>query len=148
MLDAFSAPASPSHVVGEGYEFDQVRAHLGGQPIPPHFVVHRDGVILGLCLGLAWNPQAEREPGEVWVGRKGDLPKWGAVLAETKGPLPVYVRRQERGKWFYIGLREVTGSSVDITEIKARLKPPTITAISRIVYLKQVSSVPPTAGAA
>ncbi len=148
MLDASSAPASPSHVVGEGYEFDQVRAHLGGQPLPPHFVVHRDGVILGLCLGLAWNPQAESEPGEVWVGRKGDLPKWGALLAETKGPLPVYVRRQERGKWFYIGLREVTGSSVDITEIKARLKPPTITAVSRIVYLKQVSSAPPTAGAA
>lgn len=138
MLDNTSAPSSTPHVVGEGYDFGAIRAHLGGAAIPPNFVIHREGAILGLCLGLMWNPLAEADPAEVWVGRKGDLPKWGIKLAETTGPLPVYVRRAEGGKWFYIGLHEVTGSSAELPAIKQRLKPPVITGISRIVFLKRL----------
>lgn len=85
-----------------------------------------------------WNPLAESEPAEVWVGRKGDLPKWGIKLAETTGPLPVYVRREEGGKWFFTGLHEVTGSTSELPAIKQRLKPPVITGISRIVFLKRL----------
>ena len=147
MLDKLPGPASPPHVVGEGYEFAEVRALLGGQTDPPHFVIHRDGVILGLCLGLKWNPLAESDPCEVWVGRKGELPKWGTKLAETTGPLPVYVRREEAGKWFFTGLYEVTGSSTEPAAIQQRLKPPVITNISRIVFLKRSGSVPGSATA-
>ena len=135
-------PPSPPHVVGEGYEFDQVRTQLSGQNAPPHFVIHRDGVILGLCLGLAWNPRAESDPCEVWVGRKGDLPKWGLKLAETPGPLPVYVRREEGGKWFYIGRFEVTENTTAPDAIRQRLKPPGIAGISRVVFLKRSTSAP------
>lgn len=141
MLDQSSALPLPSHVVGEGYDFDAVRARLGGESAPPFFVIHREGVVLGLCLGLMWNPLAEADPAEVWVGRKGDLPKWGIKLAETTAPLPVYVRREEGGKWIYIGLHEVTGSSAEIPAIKQRLKPPQITGISRIVFLKRLPEV-------
>ena len=69
------------------------------------------------------------------------LPKWGVKLSSTTGPLPVYVRREECGKWFYIGMHEVTGSSTEPTDIRHRLKPPVITSISRIVYLKRVIAV-------
>ncbi len=138
MLDQSSSLPLPPHVVGEGYDFDAVRGRLGGESAPPFFVIHREGVILGLCLGLMWNPLAEADPAEVWVGRKGDLPKWGIKLAETTTPLPVYVRREEGGKWIYIGLHEVTGSSAEIPAIKQRLKPPQITGISRIVFLKRL----------
>ncbi len=138
MLDQSSARPLPPHVVGEGYEFDAVRNSLGGERTPPAFVIHRDGAVLGLCLGLMWNPKAESEPAEVWVGRKGDLPKWGSKLAETTGPLPVYVRREEGGKWFFTGLHEVAGSSEELPAIKERLKPPLITGISRIVFLKRL----------
>jgi len=141
MIDSSPEPAAP-HVVGQGYTFDEVRKQLGGQAAPPYFVIHRDGVIAGLCLGLMWNPLAENDPGEVWVGRKGDLPKWGAKLAETTGPLPVYVRREEGGEWFFIGHCEVTGSSTEPEAIKQRLKPPVIAAISRIVFLKRSTSAP------
>lgn len=139
-----SSPApSAQHVIGQGYDFAEVRAALGGEAQPPNFVIHRDGVILGLCLGLMWNPRAELDPSEVWVGRKGDLPKWGVKLAETAGPLPVYVRRQEGGKWFFIGMHEVTGSTAELPAIKQRLKPPVITGISRIVFLKRLSESKP-----
>ncbi len=137
MLDHLPAPASPPHVVGEGYEFEDIRSRLGGETAPPHSVIHRAGVIRGLCLGLIWNPRAESDPCEVWVGRKGELPKWGIKLAETTGQLPVYVRREEGGKWFLIGLFEVTGNSTELDAIKQRLKPPVITGISRIVFLKR-----------
>ena len=140
MIDNLPAPAAPPHVIGEGYKFEAVRAQLGGQAAPPHFVIHREGVIRGLCLGLSWNPLAESDPCEVWVGRKGDLPKWGAKLAETTGPLPVYVRREEGGNWFFTGLYEVTGSSTDPAVIRPRLKPPVIKGISRIVFLKRAGS--------
>jgi len=130
----------PPHVVGEGYDFQTIREQLGGNAAPPYFVIHREGVIVGLCLGLLWNRRAEADPAEVWVGQKTDLPKWGLKLAETKGPLPVYVRREEGGQWFFTGLHEVTGSSADPEEIKQRLKPPVITAISRIVYLKRATA--------
>ena len=141
MLDKSPAPVFPPPVVGESYDFQTIRAALGGQPLPPNFVIHRDGVILGLCLGLMWNPLAESDPAEVWVGRKDPLPKWGEKLAGTTGPLPVYVRREEGGKWFYIGQYEVTGSSTELNAIKHRLKPPVITNISRIVYLKRLPVV-------
>ena len=134
--------AGPPHVVGEGYEFNAIRAHLGGEPKPPNFVIHRDGAILGLCLGLMWNPRAEAEPAEVWVGRKGDLPKWGLKLSETTGPLPVYVRREEGGKWFFTGLFVVEGSTAEIPAIKQRLKPPVITGISRIIFLRRFQTQP------
>ena len=137
MLDPLPAPAPSPHVIGEGYEFQEVRTQLGGQTAPPYFVIHRDGMILGLCLGLTWNPLAESDPCEVWIGRKGELPKWGAKLAETTGPLPVYVRRAEGGKWFFKGLYEVAGNSLEPDAIRQRLKPPVITGISRIVFLKR-----------
>ena len=141
MLDNLPPPASPPHVIGEGYDFQMIRTHLGGASLPPNFVIHREGKILGLCLGLMWNPRAESEPGEVWVGRKGDLPKWGAKLAETIGLLPVYVRREEGGKWIFIGTHEVTGNSTELDALKQRLKPPVITGISRIVFLKRTDVV-------
>jgi hypothetical protein len=138
MPDDSPVPSSPPHITGTGYDFETVRLHLGGEKAPPYFVIHRDGAVLGLCLGLMWNPLAESQPAEVWVGRKGDLPQWGVKLAETTGPLPVYVRREEGGKWFFIGLHEVTGSSADLNDIRQRLKPPVITGISRIVFLKRL----------
>ena len=138
MNDDSPTPPSPAHLVGEGYDFQTIRAHLGGNAAPPYFVIHAEGKIVGLCLGLLWNPRAEAEPCEVWIGKKGDLPRWGLKLAETTGPLPVYVRREEGGKWFYIGLHEVTGSSAELPAIKQRLKPPVITGISRIVFLKKL----------
>ena len=90
---------------------------------------------------MMWNPLAESDPAEVWVGRKDPLPKWGVKLAATTGPLPVYVRREEGGNWFYIGLHEVTGSSTEPSDIRHRLKPPVITSISRIIYLKRIQVV-------
>lgn len=132
------APTTSSHVVGKGYDYDEVRKALGGESTPPHFAIHRDGAILGLCLGLMWNPRAEHEPAEVWVGRKGELPKWGVKLAETTSPLPVYIRRDEGGKWFYSGLHEVTGSTAELPAIRERIQPPLITGISRIVFLKRL----------
>ena len=92
-------------------------------------------------MGLRWNPLAESDPAEVWVGRNDPLPKWGEKLAATTVTLPVYVRREEGGKWFYTGLHEVTGSSTELNDIKHRLKPPVITNISRIVYLKRLPAV-------
>jgi hypothetical protein len=137
MSNQLPTSSLPAPVVGEGYDYDAVRAGLGGQVAPPYFVIHRDGVILGLCLGLIWNPRAESEPCEVWVGRKGDLPSWGTKLAATTEPLPVYVRREEGGKWIFTGMYEVSGNSQVAEEIRARLKPPVITGISRIVFLKR-----------
>ena len=119
-----SVTASLPHVVGESYDFQTIRTALGGQPLPPNFVIHRDGAILGVCLGMMWNPLAE-----------------SVKLAATTGPLPVYVRREEGGNWFYIGLHEVTGSSTEPSDIRHRLKPPVITSISRIIYLKRIQVV-------
>ena len=137
-----AAFSQPPHVVGQSYDFGTVRAALGGQAAPPYFVIHREDVIVGLCLGLMWNPLAEAEPGEVWVGRKGNLPKWGLKLAETTGPIPVYVRREEGGKWFFTGWHEVTGRSIDPEEIRCRLKPPVIAGISRVVFIKRCRPSP------
>lgn len=141
MLDDLSTPVAPAHIVGEGYDFDTIRKTLGGQPLPPNFVIHRDGVILGLCVGLRWHPLVESDPAEIWIGRKDPLPKWGEKLAATTGLLPVYVRREEGGKWFYTGLHEVTRSSTELNAIKHRLKPPVITNISRIIFLKRLPAV-------
>ena len=140
MSDASPSPAPAPHVVGQGYEFDEVRAFLGGDPKPPNFVIHQAGAVIGVCLGLGWNPRADGEPCEVWVGRKGDQPKWGIKLAETRGPLPVYVRRTEGGKWFYNGLYEVTSHTTDPTIIRPRLLPPKIVAIDRLVFLRRCAA--------
>ncbi len=136
-LPAPSVTAAAPPVVGESYTFEEIRARLGGQAAPPHFVIHREGVILGLCLGLTWNPRAEGDPVEVWVGRKGELPEWGTKLSETTGPLPVYVRRVEGGKWFFTGVYVVSGTSTEPDALKQRLKPPVIKGISRVVFLQR-----------
>ena len=140
MTDLPPSPHPAPHLVGESYEFDAIRSHLGGDPKPPNFVIHRGQDVVGVCLGLGWNPRAEGEPCEVWVGYKGDLPKWGIRLAETKGPLPVYVRRTEGGPWFYLGLHEVTSHTADPALIRPRLQPPKITAVSRVVFMKKVAT--------
>ena len=140
MSDASPSPDAAPHVVGQGYEFDEVRAFLGGDPKPPNFVIHKAGAVIGVCLGLGWNPRADSEPCEVWVGRKGDQAKWGIRLAETRGQLPVYVRRTEGGQWFYNGLYEVTSHTTDPTIIRPRLLPPKIVAIDRLVFLKRCAA--------
>lgn len=143
MSEQTPTPQPAPHVIGTAYDLQTIRKDLGGQDRPPHFVIHRDDVILGLCLGLMWNPLAESDPAEVWVGRKGELPKWGLTLAGTTGPLPVYVRREEGGPWFFTGLHEVIGNTTEVEEIRRRLKPPVITGISRIVFLKRCQSAAP-----
>lgn len=143
MTDDSPKPPAPTHGVDEGYDFQTIRAQLGGEKTPPNFVIHRGDAVLGVCLGLLWNPRAESDPVEVWVGKKGELPRWGAKLAETTGPLPVYVRRREGGLWHYTGLHEVTGNTTEAEAIRQRLQPPVITAISRIVFLKRVGTNPP-----
>ncbi|NBX35297.1 hypothetical protein EBR16_08065, partial [bacterium] len=74
----------------------------------------------------------------VWVGRKGDQAKWGIKLAETKGPLPVYVRRTEGGRWFFNGLHEVTSATTDPALIRPRLQPPKIVAVAQVVFLRKL----------
>ena len=140
MSDASPSPTPAPHVVGEGYEFDEVRAFLGGDPKPPNFVIHKGTEVIGVCLGLGWNPRADSEPCEVWVGRKGDQAKWGIRLAETRSPLPVYVRRTEGGKWFYNGLFEVTSHTTDPAIIRPRLMPPKIVAIAQLIFLKRCAA--------
>jgi len=70
------------------------------------------------------------------VGQGDDSTEVRAALGG--GLLPVYVRRQEGGKWFFVGLHEVTGSTAEIPAIKQRLKLPVITGSSRVVFLKRV----------
>ena len=125
-------------MVGASYAFDEVRTFLGGDPKPPNFVIHKDGSVIGVCLGLGWNPRADAEPCEVWVGRKGDQAKWGIKLAETKGPLPVYVRRTEGGPWFFKGNYEVTSHTTDPALIRPRLQPPKIVAVAQVVFLRKL----------
>jgi hypothetical protein len=120
------------------YDFDAVRAAHGGDPKPPNFVLHRAGKIVGLCLGLAWHPRAEAPAGEVWVGRKGDQAKWGQKLAETPGPLPLYVRRTEGGPWFFVGHVEVVGETTDPAQIRPRLQPPKIVAVAQVIFLRRL----------
>jgi hypothetical protein len=147
MSEQASTRQPPPHVIGTAYDFQTIRKDLGGQDGPPYFVMHRDGVILGLCLGLMWNPLAEGDPAEVWIGRKGELPKWGLTLAGSTGPLPVYVRRAEGGPWFFTGLHEVTGNTTEMEELRRRLKPPVITGISRIIFLKRCQGATPASAA-
>ena len=133
-----AADAPAPHVVGASYAVDEVRTFLGGDPKPPNFVIHKDGSVIGVCLGLGWNPRADAEPCEVWVGRKGDQAKWGIKLAETKGPLPVYVRRTEGGPWFFKGNYEVTSHTTDPALIRPRLQPPKIVAVAQVVFLRKL----------
>lgn len=133
-----AADAPAPHVVGASYEFDEVRRAHGGDPKPPNFVLHREGKVIGLCLGLGWHPRADAEPCEVWVGRKGDQAKWGIRLAETKGSLPVYVRRTEGGPWFFKGNYEVTSHTTDPALIRPRLQPPKIVAVAQVVFLRRL----------
>ena len=135
MSDASPSPAP--HVVGESYEFNEIRTFLGGDPKPPNFVIHKSGEVIGVCLGLGWNPRADSDPCEVGVGRTDDQAKWGIKLAETRGPLPVYVRRTEGGKWFYNGLYHVTSHTTDPALIRPRLLPPKIVAIAQLIFLKR-----------
>lgn len=134
-----SQPVAAPHVPGEGYEFDAIRKHLGGEFAAPHFVIHRNDVILGVCVGLMWHPRAESDPVEIWIGNKPELVKWGKKLAEATGrPIPVYVRREEGGKWFFTGMHEVTGSTTEPEALKQRRKPPTIVSIAQVIFLKKV----------
>ena len=93
------------------------------------------GIVRRLALASARRGRSSRGLG----GRSDPLPKWGEKLAATTGLLPVYVRREEGGKWVYTGLHEVTGSSMELNAIKDRLKPPVITNISRIIFLKRIT---------
>jgi hypothetical protein len=139
MPEPTQTPRPLPHVLGEAYAFDEVRAALGGDPKPPNFVIHKDGAVMGICLGITWNPRAESEPCEVWVGRKDNQPQWGEKLAATKGPLPVYVRRTEGGPWFYKGLYEVSDYTTDPKDIRPRLVPPKIVSVAQVILLKKLA---------
>ncbi len=134
--------SSPSFTLNQGYEFQAIRALLQGDKSPPNFAIHRQDTILALCLGLHWNPRAEQNPAEVWVGNKPELLPWGNRLAETTQPLPVFIRRQQAGPWFYTGMHQVSSHTKDPDAIRERLQPPVINAISRIVFLNKITPIP------
>jgi hypothetical protein len=137
-----TTPTQPVYNLNEGYEYQAIRAQLRGEKTPPNFAIHRQNSILALCLGIHWNPRAEQNPAEVWVGNKPELLPWGNILTETSHPLPVFIRRQQGGLWFYTGLYQVSDHTNDPAAIRERLQPPTITAISKIIFLKPIPPVP------
>jgi hypothetical protein len=131
-----------SFTLNQGYDFQAIRALLQGDKSPPNFAIHRQQTILALCIGLHWNPRAEQNPAEVWVGNKPELLPWGTRLAETTHPLPVFVRRETGGLWFYTGMHQVSNHTKDPEAIRERLQPPVINAISHIVFLNNLTPIP------
>ena len=125
---------------GVAYSYDAVASFYKHDATLVSFVIVKGPRIAALRLREDYNPNILAHPAQVWVG---EIPKavldWGNNLANDTALVPVFVKRQGKLNYTFVGDHEVLERDATPAELaKARAEVPHTRGISRIVFLKRV----------
>ena len=127
---------------GMGYSHDAVAKFYQHDATLVSFVIIKGKQILALRLREDYNPEILARPAQVWVG---ELPPavrdWGNTLANTTTPIPVFVKRQGRKNYTFVGDHEILKRAPTAAELaSAKENVPHDRGVSRIVFLKRIET--------
>lgn len=125
---------------GAAYTFDEVAAFYPHDQTPDFFALVSGPRVVALRLREDEHPKIFETPAQLWVGEKPNAVRdWGKALASETARIPVFVRRNGKRNYTFVGdhvvlLREPTPAEV----VTALVNVPHPQGISRIVFLKRV----------
>jgi len=128
---------------GVGYSYDAVAAFYQHDVTLDSFVIVQGPRILALRLRADCHPKILARPAEVWVGQTPPAARaWGKTLAHHKGYVPVFVKRERKLLYTFVGDHEVLMRQATPAELAtARAEVTHTQGVSRIVFLKRVETV-------
>lgn len=115
--------------------YETIRDRYGGEDEPPRFLIHRDGLVLALCLQSDRNPRIFSDPAEVWVEENPCYAAWTEVLAEDTGAVPLYLSQWETAAFRRRGVYHVIGSTDSPLDLARRMAFPGIPRLAKIIFL-------------
>ena len=112
------------------------------QPDPSHlyYVLFKDGRIVALRLREDFNKLILSDRPQVWVGQEDKATRdWGRTLAKDTVDVPIFLKKDGRDKYAYLGVYEVL-SDDDTPETCRDVanQVPHNRGISRIVFLRKL----------
>jgi hypothetical protein len=139
-----SASTGPEE--GKDYSYGEVAGFFKPKPTAVHFVLVRGQQIVALRLRHDYNPNITRNPAEIWVGAKGQVERWGGVLAADTKRVPVFVKPEGTTRYTYHGEYQVLdrkASAAELTIARGLMKKVHTQGVSRIVFLKRIRHATP-----
>ena len=127
---------------GVTYTYDAVAALYQHDVTLVSFVLVKGTRIVALRLREDYNLKILARPAEVWVGETPpEVRDWGNTLAQHPGCVPVFVKRDRKQKYTFVGDHEVLTRKPTQAELAtARAEVPHTRGVSRIVFLKRVET--------
>jgi len=125
---------------GVTYSYDSVANFYAHDQTLLSFVIVKGPRVLALRLREDYNPKIFGTPAQLWVGESPNaVGEWGKVIASETATIPVFVKRNGKQSYTFVGNHAVVKRESTPAELAmARADVPHTRGVSRIVYLKRV----------
>jgi len=126
-----------SFLKGKTYTGARIVEVLGAERGEPFFALHREGHVLAFALNRWQNPAA---PNEIIVGYGDSREEYTECFIAERTIVPVFIRDQSGDAlWTCAGQFKLSRFSDAPVDKNARLNPPAISSIYKILFLEEAS---------
>ena len=123
-------------IKGQSYPGAAIVEELGAERGIPFYALHRNGHVLAFALNRWQNPGA---PSEIIVGIGDSREEYAESFIADRPVVPVFIKEQpDDALWTCMGRFKFSRFSDKPADKNARLNPPTIPAIYKILFLEEV----------
>jgi hypothetical protein len=128
---------STPFIKGHSYNGMDIIAKLGAEPgSKPFYALHRNGHVLAFALNRWQNPGA---PTEIIVGYEDSRESYADSFIVEHPVVPVFIKEQpDETHRAYVGRFKLLRVSDEPLDKNARLNPPAIPAIYKILFMEEV----------
>jgi hypothetical protein len=121
---------------GQSYAGTVIVEELGAERGKPFYALHRDEHVLAFAVNRWQNPGA---PSEIIVGIGDSREAYAESFIKHRPEVPVFIKEQpDDALWTCAGRFKLSRFSDEPVDKNARLNPPAIPAIYKILFLEEV----------
>lgn len=122
---------------GQSYAGRDIVQQLEAETGKPFYALHRDGRVLAFALNRWQNPGA---PSEIIVGKGESREQYADAFIAAPTVVPVFIKEHRNDSlWACAGHFKFTRYSDRPEEKNARVQPPAIPSVYKILFLEEVA---------
>jgi hypothetical protein len=126
-------------VPGVEYTLKEIDDEYKPDPSHLYYVLFKGDKIVALRLRQDYNKLLLSDRPQLWVGQEDKATRdWGRILAKLSTEVPIYLKKDNRDKYTYLGVYEVVNDDDRPESCEAVAEQvPHKRGISRIVFLRK-----------
>ena len=127
-------------IPGVEYSLEEIDDYYKPDPSHLYYVLFKGDRIVALRLRQDYNKELLGDQPQVWVGQEDKATRdWGRTLAKDTVDVPIFLKKEGREKYTFLGVYEVLNDDDTPDTCRAVAgKVPHKRGISRIVFLRKM----------